>query len=201
MKEEEESNSAGQEQPGEKSSSHILYEGDDDVQQTEEIEAECIETVEAESSLVPSAEFAEDVGEPSFTHNANHSVIESAATNETSEEGESFVPETQFDTTNDFEMKSNDSIQFKNGNFEYNDSVLLPNIQNGSYANHEMGLIQQTICTDTSDKMENEVMASEGFDSDIVYEKQAGTYEDVEHENLPIELTEAENGAAIEKGK
>lgn len=192
---EEESCSVGQEQPEEKSSSHILYEGEGDVQQTEEIEAECIETVEAELLLVPSAEFAEDVG------NANHSLIESAATNETSEEGESFVSETQFDRTKDFEMKSNDSTQLKIGNFECNDPVLLPNIQNGSAANHEKGLIQQTICTETSDQMENEEMASEGFDSDIVYEKEAGKYEDVEHENLPIELTEAENGTANEKGK
>lgn len=198
---EEESKSGDEEQPEEILSSHNSNEVENEV---EEIETEGNQTTEIDSHLVPSGEIvealkvldaddlAEEVGEPSSTANANESVIESLATNGTSEEIELFVPETQLDTTIDFEMK--------NDNFT-SDSILLPRIdQNGSCVNHEMGLVDEMI-TETSDQIENDGTENDDFDKEIVYEKQADTYEDVAQEIVPIELNEAENDTTIEKGK
>lgn len=131
---------------------------------------------------------AQEVGEQSLTHDANQSVIESLPANGSSEEDESFVPETQFDTTNDMEMKSSNFSSFANGQYECNDSI-----QNNSCENHEMRLVDEFI-TETSDQMEHEETKS---DLAIVNEKPAGTY----LENVPNELTEPENDIAIAKGK
>lgn len=84
------------------SSSIILNEGESESQQTEEIDAECKKTAEIESALVPSGEIAE----ASNVFDADKS-IECSVTNENTEKDESFIPETQCDTTTDFKMESN----------------------------------------------------------------------------------------------
>lgn len=79
-----------------------MNEGVCDAHQTKEIEAECKETAETESPLVPSGEIIE----ASNGFDADKSV-ECTVSNETTEKDESFIPETQCDTTIDFEMKGN----------------------------------------------------------------------------------------------
>lgn len=206
---EEENKSGSQEQPEKISPSHILNEGESEAQPKVEIEIECNETAEVESSFVPSGEFAEalkisdadnlaqEVVEPSFTLDTNQSVIESPATNDTSKEDDLFVPETQFDKTNDFEMESNNFTPFINVDSECNDSVT--EIQNGSGENHEMNLVDESI-TETSDQLENEEMDGEDVDVVIVYEKQVDTFEDDVQKMVPIKFTEVDNFTAVEKG-
>lgn len=75
-----------------------------EAQQTEEIEAESKETSEIESLLVPSGEIAE----ASKGFDAAKSV-ECPVTNETTENDESFIPETQCDTTTDLRMENSNS--------------------------------------------------------------------------------------------
>lgn len=190
---------------------HILNEGESEAQPKVEIEIEieCNETAEVESLFVPSGEFAEAITvsdadnlaqefvEPSFTHDTNQSVIESPATNEASEGDDLFVPETQFDTTNDFEMEIKIFAPCTNFDSECNDSVT--EIQNGSCKNHEMNLVDESII-ETSDQMENEEMDGKDFDVVIVYEKQADTFEDDVQKMVPTEFAEVDNFTAVEKG-
>lgn len=158
-----------------------------------QLEAKCNEMDKFETPLIPasgldrSAEFAEAVNADnsvqmvegdSSEHDGIESMNESPVMNGSIEKDESFIPETQFETSIDFEL-GNSSVDYKETD---------PKIYTESVSQIE------NVKSFVSDAIESNDLFS-------VSEKQDDTSEYVDRENVPIGITEAENGTAIEKGK
>lgn len=161
-----------------------------------QLEAECNEMDKIETPLIPasgldrSAEFAtafnhsdadnsvQMVEEDSSEHDGIESMNESPVMNGSTEKDESFIPETQFETSIDFDV-GDSSVDYKKTD---------PKIYTDSVSQIE------SVKSFISDAIESNDLFS-------VSEKQDDTCEDVDQENVPIGITEAENGAVIEKGE
>lgn len=155
---------------------------------------------------------AQKVEEEDSEHNGNEGINESSVMNGTSKTDESFIPETQFEISIDFELgdssmdnkktepKTHTEIKsqienvksFISDAIESNDSISVSAKQDGSCEIHEM--VDNGLISKTEDEALNqtEIMLAENV-GDI--------NQDHDKENTPIQPTEPYNDITIDDGK